>query len=676
MTSLRIDETGSAIFTYEKSDNYQKDYALMDIMDWTNFDLDEKNSSDSKKIYNLAKSSDKVKFMKSIQEIIEFFEREIGYPDLEKTTEIDSIIEEGNIEFKLYQQAITKGTDIKNSESVSIELGSSFKRLLKDFQEKSVAHILAVNNAANFSVPGSGKTTISYAAISRWLEDEIVDKILVIGPLASFVAWEREYVECFGKPPKSLRVSGDNFNILENIGDNYDLFLISYQSASNKYLEIQKFLTRFKTVLILDESHRIKNPGVGKWVESMKILAPHATRRMILTGTPMPNDYRDLWTQITFLWPQVRPLGNQLTYNQYVLKRGLSEKYRNALFPLFSRVMKDDLHLPPFEFKEHYVPLRKHQREIYDIIEAKTLAEIQSLGEHSKLQPFRRAKMIRLLQTASNPTLLHEHSIDFAVTGKHFHTPGDYNFEDDDSDSPSTILSGEFGFEVDEIDNSDLTNSEVSEKISRYSELEIPIKITETASLAKQLVNQDEKVVIWSTFLLNQYILQDVLNELNPIVINGNVPINPDIPGNREELIHKFLNEPDSKILIGTASSIGESVSLHLNDKKESVSKHAIYLDRNFNGAQFMQSVDRLHRVGMPDDVNVTYHLIIGRNTIDERINDRLKVKWSNMLKALNDDFLEGVNFDAITKSDTELDQDYQELVESIKLSRRNQNGI
>jgi SNF2 family DNA or RNA helicase len=654
------------VFIYDKIDE-QKDYSLTDFMDFVGgFFQDEKINNDSQLIYILKRTSNKVQFIKSVQDIILFFKREEGFPKLKLSDELDLFIDESNVEPKLYQQAITKGKEIKNSETVSLELGSTFKRDLKPFQKKSVAHILAVNNAANFSVPGSGKTTISYAAISKWLEDKIIDKIMVIGPLASFVAWEKEFKECFHRTPISERVNSTDFKHIEKM-TNVELFLISYQSASAHYDEIQRFLSKNKTVLILDESHRIKNPGVGKWVESMKILAPHATRRLILTGTPMPNDYRDLWTQITFLWPQVRPLGNQITYNQYVLKQGLKEEYRDTLFPLFTRVMKDDLNLPKFKFKKHGVRLLKHQREIYDVIEAQTLQEIEGLQEHAKLQKFRVAKMIRLLQTASNPTLLTEHSTSFNVSGKNFNSPDDYNRDDDDVDSSSSIASGEFGFKISEIDNSDLRNLPISEKISKYSDLEIPAKISYAVALAEKLVKQNEKVVIWSTFLTNMGLFQDsVLKKYDPIIINGSVPKNPDIPNNRDELIDIFLNDPSRKILIGTAASIGESVSLHINDKKESVCKHAIYLDRNFNGAQFMQSVDRLHRVGMPN-VEVTYHLLIARDTIDERIDGRLFDKWDSMTKALDDPFLDAVDFDVTNQSQEEFDKDYQALVDELR---------
>ena len=117
---------------------------------------------------------------------------------------------------------------------------------LKPYQKKSVEHILGVENAANFSVPGAGKTTITYAAISKWLEEGSIEKILVIGPTASFVPWEEEFQGCFGRPVRSRRLRGSIVSEFTNIGHAYDLFLMHFSTAMNKILEIDKSVSDSK----------------------------------------------------------------------------------------------------------------------------------------------------------------------------------------------------------------------------------------------------------------------------------------------------------------------------------------------------------------------------------------------------------------------------------------------
>jgi SNF2 family DNA or RNA helicase len=557
--------------------------------------------------------------------------------------------------------AITLNSSLENSQNLKSKsifepkLSKSFKRELLDFQKYPVEHLLAVNNGANFSVPGSGKTTMTLAVIANWLEQGIVEKIMVIGPIASFGSWEDEFELCFDKNPNSVRVHGDIASILNDVAKNSHLILAHYQTANARRNELRKFLETYKTVLIVDESHNIKNPKVKKWASALLDLAPYAKRRIILSGTPMPQDEQDLWTQMTFLYPTDFPLGNVNSYCDEVKKHGLNDHHKNILDSLFSRVKKKDLNLPEPKFIKVPVVLGEHQRQIYDIIAEKTLEEIELSEEQEKLNKFRLVRFIRLMQIASNPSLLSEQSREFNIDSPLF-------------ESNSEMISAEFGFDVHEINNEDLKLTSIYEKISNYSDLEIPSKIVTAGKIARDLYNKGEKVIIWSTFLLNIDVFKDsVLSDLNPIAIDGRVSRNLEESPNRDELINKFKNSPNPEILIASPASLGESVSLHKNLQGETVCTNAIYFDRNFNGAQFMQSVDRIHRVGMDKDVEVTYHLCIGTDTIDERIDQRLWEKWQNMTNALNDPFLSTVQIDVLNEPESEFVKDYQSLVEHLR---------
>ena len=151
-------------------------------------------------------------------------------------------------------------------------------------------------------------------------------------------------------------------------------------------------------------------------------------------------------------------------------------------------------------------------------------------------------------------------------------------------------------------------------------------------------------------------------------------PKDPTEPGNRDEIIKKFKEDDGPQILVTSAASLGESVSLHNNSKGETVCNNAIYLDRNFNGAQYMQSMDRIHRIGMKRDAKVKYHIILAKNTIDEVINTSLKSKWKDMLVALGDDMLEGLNIDPTPEelNADEFNLDYQSIVKQLKKNIEN----
>ena len=57
---------------------------------------------------------------------------------------------------------------------------------LKPYQRKSVKHLVTIPNAANFSIPGSGKTIMTYAGLYILKQQGKIDQLIVVGPRASF----------------------------------------------------------------------------------------------------------------------------------------------------------------------------------------------------------------------------------------------------------------------------------------------------------------------------------------------------------------------------------------------------------------------------------------------------------------------------------------------------------
>ena len=98
-----------------------------------------------------------------------------------------------------FSEAKSKGIAIRAIQMPHLEESLNFKRILKPYQIKSVKHLFEIGHGANFSVPGSGKTTITFATFSLWKEYNTINKIMVIGPRSSFMPWEEEFEQCFGK---------------------------------------------------------------------------------------------------------------------------------------------------------------------------------------------------------------------------------------------------------------------------------------------------------------------------------------------------------------------------------------------------------------------------------------------------------------------------------------------
>ena len=167
-------------------------------------------------------------------------------------------------------------------------------------------------------------------------------------------------------------------------------------------------------------------------------------------------------------------------------------------------------------------------------------------------------------------------------------------------------------------------------------------------------------MLVWTYFVQNIKILERVLSEYNPVSIYGGIPTGSDDEENtREWLIRKFHNDPTCRVMIGNPQACGEGISLH------KACHHAIYLDRNFNAAFFLQSVDRIHRLGLAPDQTTKVEVLIAENTIDEVLIYRLNSKIMAMGLVLEDDYLQSLAYDpADILPEDEVGLDQNDLIE------------
>ena len=103
-------------------------------------------------------------------------------------------------------------------------------------------------------------------------------------------------------------------------------------------------------------------------------------------------------------------------------------------------------------------------------------------------------------------------------------------------------------------------------------------------------------------------------------------------------IIDKFNHDENYKILIANLESGGEGISLHKMCRK------AIYLSRTYKAGQYLQSRDRIHRVGMSLDFPVEYYFLESVYpeehifpSIDRKISENLQGKLINISRAIND---------------------------------------
>ena len=148
----------------------------------------------------------------------------------------------------------------------------------------------------------------------------------------------------------------------------------------------------------------------------------------------------------------------------------------------------------------------------------------------------------------------------------------------------------------------------------------------------RELTRDGHKVLIWTSFVKNVEFLAECLRDLGAVYIHGGVDAGSDEDEDtREGKIKKFHDDDNAKVMIANPAAASEGISLHL------VCHHAIYLDRNFNAAQYLQSEDRIHRLGLPADQLTNLEVVECEGTIDETVRHRLESKVNAMAKALED---------------------------------------
>jgi hypothetical protein len=491
------------------------------------------------------------------------------------------------------------------------------KRELKDHQMADALKMASLANAATFSVPGAGKTTVAIAV--HLLATEPGTRLLVVAPKNAFSAWDEVIEDCFdithpdASPFVRLTKSADAIRDTLFAHEPPKHLLISYDQLIRSARYVTAFLSRYPVHVILDESHRIKAGGYSQRGQVALSLAPLAVRRDILSGTPIPNEITDVVPQIDFLWPG-QALG---------ARAATAPHPHDILSPLYVRTTKRQLGLGPVRRHYERIEMTAAQAALYGIVRDELLKVETGVRTRSNIDLDAASRSVmRLLQIASNPVLVVKRLTNEA--------PDRYFYD----------------------------NEAVQAVFSRvFAEGDSP-KITRAVQLARELAARGERSVIWSTFTENVERIAELLRPIGSDFIHGGVDTgSPDDPDSREGKIRRFHDASGGRmVLVANPAACSEGISLHR------VCHNAIYVDRSFNAAHFLQSVDRIHRLGLPANVETHVHILESiapqqLGSVDYSVRRRMVDKLRTMAAALNDPDLQRLMLDE-DEPDAPLDWD------------------
>lgn len=472
-----------------------------------------------------------------------------------------------------------------------------FKRSLTINQLNNLKKISHLPGAATFSVPGAGKTTEALAFFFVNATD--IDRLLVVAPKNAFSAWDEQLDACMGENyGKFVRLRGGEAAIQIALRTNPRFMLITYDQLSRVKNTIVSLLSSGNIYMFLDESHRIKGGKQIKRADAILEMAHLPKRKLIMSGTPMPQSPKDLVSQFSFLYPT-----KDVTDTTVI----------DLIQPIFVRTTKGQLGIPELDHRVVQVPMTQLQREIYKTLKSEVRRQLNPVLSDSSRYELRRIGkcVMKVMEFVSNPSLL-SNDMDYAFDRR----VGALLLE---SDGP---------------------------------------KIDYVCRRARQLAAEGKKVLIWSSFVQNVELIALRLSDLGAEYIHGGVDAGDESDfDTREGKIKRFHTEDTCKVLVANPAACSEGISLH------KVCQYAIYLDRSFNAAHYMQSEDRIHRLGLSPDAKPQIEFVECEDSIDQVVRTRLELKVKTMAQALEDSSLsveissvdydeEAEDYDSLTADD------------------------
>ena len=359
-------------------------------------------------------------------------------------------------------------------------------------------------------------------------------------------------------------------------------------------------------IIIMDEAHNLKAvpnkraqtgkraQALYKYVNKQKI-----QRRYMMSATPIPNDYKDLFQQYLILDNGVR-LTKLFTYFRdiYFVDANRHWSHKEAHFPKFqlragameaiNRKVKDItirgdreeiLDLPDLIVKNVKVDMNERQAKAYKTIKERGKVELAEL--HAQLK----AKKIE--RTLYISTVL-------GVMAKLRQVVSCFVYYDD------------------------IVRGEIRQKAMIIGDAP---KIKLLAKLLKTFTGK-HKVIVWCCFRTSYKIISRVCTKLG---IKHSILVGGMTKNQRAKNIDAF-KEGDSMVLIANPESAGEGINL-------AMSRVSIYYDRNYSYKSDFQSEARNYRHGSTQSV-YRFNLIT-KKSIDEEIADNIKDK-TKLVSAFN----------------------------------------
>jgi len=496
---------------------------------------------------------------------------------------------------------------------------------LTDYQKAAL--LISLNNTAYslFMEQGTGKTPIvinkvCLEAARKRAAKKGMYRSLIICPQQVRLNWEREFARFATVPGKTCILRGGNLQkvrrFIDAVRDESDCAWSACMISLDSVHSIWEALKKLRwDLVVIDESHKIKNPSTNRYKNLAKLDDSHAKSKMILTGTPIANSLFDIWAQWEWLG---KGLSGFSTLPNF---KGFHGKYEQAMqggtgvsklvgfknTPL----IKERLARLSFLFRKTDLPeglkLPEKVNDVYEVTMVPKQLEI-----YKKVATMLVAEIDEILATAEEKGTKN-------ITVEHILTK---------LIRLAQICSGfvKLDDEVDMLDEVIRTGATV--QISDKNP-----KIEALINIIKEDWENDpnSKCVIWATFIPDIEAISERLAREGINHVGYHKVIQPKYRVKDSTAAEDIINFDDTcKVLVANPASAGigqNYLGYDVNnpDKSSMYVNHHIYFSCNWSAIDRTQSEDRSHRRGTRTNLRITDLMI--PYSIDQEIRDRVTAK-------------------------------------------------
>ena len=429
----------------------------------------------------------------------------------------------------------------------------------------------AQDEFALFMEMGTGKTKVAIDLINFWWTVGAIDAVLIIAPKGVHNQWLEDQLPVHSTfDHRSWAWDGSPKGAPEEIfaSDTSAMNILSVNYKATTTQRGAKMIERFlrnnpRFAVVVDESHWIKTPSSGR-TKAVTEICQKASKRLLLTGTPIAKNLIDFWSQFYAMDPKIIGTEYQSTFKQQYCVMGgfknrdvvghknVEELYR-IVDPYVYRQTKEEMGLPPKIYAQRKFDMTISQKKAFNELKRDFITKLDD----------------GTIVTASNAAVL--------LTRLQQITCGRLHHDKD---------------KFDVLDNPRM--NALLDVIGQYPD--------------------EAKVIIWCRF---NHDCADVLAALGEQAVGYYGPLSDEDRATNKEI---FIEDWDVKYFVGSPDTAGTGT-----DGLQRVCSRAVYYSNSFNSVNRWQSEDRTSRIGM--GTNATYVDLIARGSPDLKILRNLRDK-------------------------------------------------